>query len=85
MVAPDVSMDPMIQSMNIKKVNIGTEENPKFPNTGDYWDENTMEKITYLLHEFQDLFPTKFLEMKGILGDLGEIKILLKLDAKPMQ
>ena len=29
-----------------------------------------MENITDLLHEFQDLFPTKFFEMKGILGVL---------------
>ena len=43
-----------------------------------------MENITYLLHEFQDLFPMKFSEMKGILGDLGEMKILLKPDAKPV-
>ena len=41
-----------------------------------------MEKITYLLHEFQDLFLMKFSEMKGILGDLGEMNIPLKLDAK---
>ena len=41
-----------------------------------------MAKITDLLHEFQGLFPTKFSEMKGILGDLGEMKIPLKLDAK---
>ena len=41
-----------------------------------------MEKITDLLHEFQDLFHTKFSEMKGILVDLGEMKISLKLDAK---
>ena len=41
-----------------------------------------MAKIAYLLHEFQDLFPTNFSEMKGILGDLGEMKIPLKLDAK---
>ena len=40
---------------------------------------------TDLLHEFQDLFPTKFPEMKGILGDLGEINILLKPDAKPVR
>ena len=39
-------------------------------------------KITDLLHEFHDLFPTKFLEMKGIIGDLGEMKIPLKPDAK---
>ena len=41
-----------------------------------------MAKVTNLLHEFQGLFPTRFLEMKGILGDLGEMKIPLKPDAK---
>ena len=41
-----------------------------------------MEHIMDLLHEFQDLFPTKFYKMKGILGDLGEMKIPLKPDAK---
>ena len=43
------------------------------------------EKIIELLHEFQYLFPTKFSEMKGILGDLGEMKIPLKQDAKPIR
>ena len=41
-----------------------------------------VSKVTQLLHEYQDLFPTKFLEMKGILGDIGVIKIPLKPDAK---
>ena len=41
-----------------------------------------MAKITDLLHEFQDFFLTWFSEMKGILGDLGDMKIMLKLDAK---
>ena len=71
--------------MKIRKVNIGSDENPKFANIGDYWDEETMAKITDLLHEFQDLFPMRFSEMKGILGDMGEMKIPLKPDAKPMQ
>ena len=44
-----------------------------------------MEKIIDLLHEFQDLFPTKFSEMTGILGDLGEMNIPLKPDAKLVQ
>ena len=44
-----------------------------------------MAKITDLLHEFQDLFPTNFSEMKGILEDLGEMKIPLELDAKPVK
>ena len=40
-------------------------------------------KITDLLHEYQDLFSTNFSEMKGIVGDLGEIKIPLRPYAKP--
>ena len=44
-----------------------------------------MAKTTDLLHEFQDLFPTKFYEMKGILGDLGEMKIPLNPDVKPVR
>ena len=55
-----VPIDPMTQPLKIKKVNIGTEENPKFSNIEDYWDEETMVNITDLLHEFQDLFQTKF-------------------------
>ena len=41
-----------------------------------------VSKVTKLLHEYQDLFPMKFPEMKGILGDIGVIKIPLKDDAK---
>ena len=75
----------MNQPLKIRKVNIGTEEQPKFTNVGDFWDEETIAKITYLLHEFQDLFPTKFSEMKGKLGYLGEMKILLNPAAKPVK
>ena len=42
-------------------------------NIGDYWDEKTVESITELLCEYNDMFPTTFKEMKGIAGDLGEI------------
>ena len=72
----------MNKPLKIRKFNIGMEEDTKFKNIGDSWDEETMAKITDLLHEFQDLFPTKFSEMEGILGDLGEMKILLNPDAK---
>lgn len=66
------------------KVNIGTVEVPKFSSIGDYWDEQTMCKITDLLHEYQHLFPIKFTKMKGIAGDLGEMRIPLKPNAKPV-
>ena len=42
-----------------------------------------VSKVIDFLHEYQDLFPTKFSEMKGILGDIEVIKIPLKADAKP--
>ena len=35
-IAPVVPTDPMTQSMNTRKFNIGIEVNPKFENVGDY-------------------------------------------------
>jgi hypothetical protein len=73
------------QSIKIKKFNIGIEQTPKLANVGDYWDDATIDKITELLHEYQDLFPTKFTEIKGIKGNMGEMRIPLKLDAMPVK
>jgi hypothetical protein len=70
------------QPIKIKKINIGTEQAPKLQNVGDYWDNDTISKITELLHEYQDLFPTKFTNMKGIKGPMGEMKIPLKSYAR---
>jgi hypothetical protein len=66
------------QPIKIKKFNIGTEKAPKLANVGDYWDDATIDKIKELLHEYQDLFPTNFTNMKGIKGPMGEMKIPLK-------
>ena len=57
---PDIPMDSMSQPLKMGRVNIGSEENPKFVNIGDYWDEETIAKIMDVLHQFQDLFPTQF-------------------------
>ena len=81
----DISSEQFIKPLKIKKVNIGSEDNPNFANIGYYWDEETVAKIIDLLHEFQDLFPMNFREMKGIVGDLGEMKILLKPNARPVK
>jgi hypothetical protein len=70
---------------SLLKVNVGTEQAPKLANVGDYWDGATISKITKLLHEYQDLFPTKFTDMKGIKGPMGEMKITLKADASPIK
>ena len=75
----------MNKPLKIRKVNTETKENPMFVNIGDYWDEETMANIMDLLHEFQYLFPTKFSEMKGILGYLAEMKIPLKPSEKSVR
>jgi hypothetical protein len=82
---PGVELPFIGKPIKIKKVNIGIEQTPKLANVGDYWDEATIDKITKLLHEYQDLFPTKFKDMKGIKGPMGEMKILLKPDARPVK
>jgi hypothetical protein len=52
---------------------------------GDYQDEQTLERITELLREYSDIFPTTFTEMKGIAEELGEMKIPLKPEARPIR
>jgi hypothetical protein len=73
------------QPIKINKVNIGTEQGTKLANVGDYWDDATIDKIIELLHEYQELFPIKFTDMKGIKGPMGEMKIHLKPDARPVK
>jgi hypothetical protein len=68
---PRVELPFIGQQIKIKKVNIGIEKTPKLANVGDYWDATTIDKITELLHEYQDLFLTKFTDMKGIKGPMG--------------
>jgi len=77
---PDVS-----KPLKTKQVNIGSEAQSKSTNIGDYWDEDTVENIMELLWEYQDLFPTMFSNLKWVVGDLGVMKIILKLDAKPVK
>jgi len=80
----EISLD-YTKPLKTKRVNIGIDEVHKFAFIGDYWDEETVGKITDLLHEYNDLFPTKFTEMKGIAGELGEMMIPLRVDAKAVR
>jgi hypothetical protein len=82
---PNIDSEYYVAPLNIKKVNIGTAENPKMASIGDYWDNQTVERITKLLREYNDLFPATFSEMKGLEGELGEMKIPLKTEARPIR
>jgi hypothetical protein len=48
-------------------------------------DESTVESITELLREYNELFPTTFTEMKGIAGELREMKIPLRPEVRPIR
>jgi hypothetical protein len=63
---PSLELEVFFAPIKVNKVNIGIEENPKMASNRDYWDEHTLERITKLLHEYNELFPTTFTEMKGI-------------------
>jgi hypothetical protein len=68
--------------IKVNKVNIGTTKQTKMENIGDYWDEKTMEIITELLREYNDLFPKTFIEIKGIVRELGKMNIPLILEER---
>jgi hypothetical protein len=48
-------------------------------------DEQKVERITKLLLEYNDPFPTTFTDIKGIAGEIGEMKIPLKPEAIPVR
>jgi hypothetical protein len=82
---PPIESEFISTSIKVKKFDIGTIENLKMASIGDYWDEKIVEIITKLLCEYNDLFPTTFIEMKGIVGKLGEMKIPLRPEVRPIR
>jgi hypothetical protein len=82
---PPLELEVISTLIKVNKVDIGTVENPKMAIIGDYWDDQIVESITNLLHEYIDLFPTTFTKMKGIAGELGEMKIPLRAEGRPIR
>jgi hypothetical protein len=82
---PSLESEVFSALIKVKKFNIGTIDNPKMESIGDYWDEQIVERIIKLLCEYNDLFTMKFIEMKGIVGELGDMKIPLKLEGRPFR
>ena len=85
MEVPSLESEVFVAPIKVKIVKIGTTNNPKMESIGDYWDEQTVERIIELLHEYNDLFPTTFTKMKGIARELGEMKIPLKPEVRPVR
>ena len=84
-VQPPLDFPEVTTKIRIKKINIRSEAEPKLSSIGDYWDEKTTRQVADLLQEYQNLFPTTFEDMKGILGYLGIMRIPLKEGANPVK
>lgn len=78
-------MVDVTKPMKLKEFNIGTKEHPNLAKIGDYCDDDTIGNIVQLLIEYQDLFPTNFSELKGIVWDLGVVNMTLKEDVCPVK
>ena len=82
---PPLQTVDVTKPLKLREVNIGTTEQPKLAKIGDYWDDDNVSKVVEFLIEYRNLFPTNFSELKGIIGDLGVMRITLKLDACPIK
>ena len=68
-----VKAPKVTQPLKTQTINIGSEDQPKYATSGDYWDEDTVSEATQLLHEYRDLCLIKFLEIKGIIEAVNDI------------
>ena len=49
---------------------------------GDYWSEEQTTEIVHLLKEFQDVFARDYKYLKGLVHEMGEMKIDIKRDVR---
>ena len=70
--------------MNMKKHNISIETNPNMAIERRLLGWGKVSQVVDLLKEYEGIFPSTFLEMKGITWDLWEMKIQLKPNEKPI-
>ena len=75
----------MDAKIKIKEFNISTEGQPKMAKIGDYWSEQQTIDIVNLLKEYQDVFSIYYKDLKGLIEEMGEMKINLILEAKPVK
>ena len=52
---------------------------------GDYWSEEKTTEIVNLLKEFQDVFSRDYKDLKGLVHEMGEMKINTKPDVRPVK
>ena len=75
----------MDAKIKIKEINITKEGDPKMSRIGDYWSEQQTTEIVDLLKEYQDVFARDYKDLKGLIKEMGEMKIDLLSEAIPVK
>ena len=58
-----------------KEVDISNDDIPKLDKIGDYWTEDQKAYIINLVKEYQDAFARDYTDLKGLVQDMGQMKI----------
>ena len=72
---------------NVKtiEIDISNDKRPKMARIDNCWSEEQTTKIVNLLKEFQDVFARDYKDLKGLVKEMGEIKIDIKPEARPIK
>ena len=71
--------------LKIREVDISNDDRPKMAKIGDYSNEEHTTEVVNLLKEFQDVFARDYKDLKGLVHEMGEIKINTKPDVRPVK
>ena len=75
----------MDAKVKTKEVDISNDDRPKMTRIGDYWNNEQTAEIVNLLKELQDVFAQDYKDLKGLVQEMGEMKIYIKPDARPIK
>jgi hypothetical protein len=75
----------MDTEIKTKEFNISIDGRPKMARIGDYWSDKQTTEIVDLLREYQDVFAHDYKYLKGLVQEMGEMKIDLIPGAKPIK
>jgi hypothetical protein len=75
----------MDAEIKTKEFDISIDDRPKMARIGDYWSDKKTMEIVDLLKEYQDVFARDYKDLKGLVQEMGEMKIDLIPGAKPIK
>ena len=75
----------MDAKIKIKEVNIAKDGPPKMARIRDYWSKQQTTEIVDLLKEYQDVCARDYKDLKGLVEEMGEMKIDLLPEATPVK